>query len=113
MPSPSKTYRLISGATTNLTSVHASDTSLNGVVASNGTAGVLFLKLYDKASAPVLASDKPKLVIAIPANNTFQADWPRGVSFSKGLALAIVKGKLDDNAEAVAAGDVSVTLYRS
>lgn len=106
----SKAFRYISLGTVNLKSVRTADGYLNGLLASNGTSEVKFLKLYDKATAPVVAEDVPIAVIAVPPNGTYAHNFGSPLSFSRGLALAITKKGEDTNNEAIAANDVSVTL---
>lgn len=109
MPSPNKTFRRTSTADTNKAVAVESDATLNGIIVANGSAEARYVKLYNKASAPALGSDTPVIVVACPAANTIQL---QGIneSFSKGIALAITKKQVDTNEEAVAAGDVSLTL---
>jgi len=103
-------YKLISAATTNATSVTAVPTALLGITAQNATAALRYLKLYDKAAAPVVGTDVPVETIALQPNSTFRAAYPRGLAFLAGLACALTAGQADTDATAVAAGDVLVDL---
>ncbi len=111
LPAPT-TFIQNSAASTNLTSVRPSACNLYGVTVSNNGASVAFLKLYNKASAPVLASDIPVLIISIPANGVPVPInlGTLGVRFSTGLAFAITNLIADTDATAVAAGQVKTTM---
>ena len=105
------THRLTSAATTNATSVKAAPCRLMNVVVSNTNAAARYLKLYNKASAPVVGTDVPILTIPLPP--TSQPAVPMGLfglDFSLGLAYAITAGAADADVAAVGAGDVKVNL---
>lgn len=103
-------FRLISEATTNETVVKASA----GVITTISAVGMAeeamsFLKLYDKATAPVLATDIPVMTIAIPTHTQgagIVIPIPNGLNFSNGIALALTSGIEDQNAVAVLAKQV-------
>lgn len=105
-------YSLNASNTTNLTSVKASSGVVFGVSASNTGAAVRYLKLYNKASAPVVATDVPVLVIPIPATST--VNLPLGAlgrRFTTGIAIAVVSGATDTDATAVsAANEVKINI---
>lgn len=109
MASANKSYRLTSAATTNKKAAITTDAILNGIIAANGSAEARYVKLYNKATEPALGTDTPLIVVAIPKESTVQLSGINE-SFSAGIALAITKKQLDTNEEAVAAGDVSLTL---
>jgi len=58
-----------SAATTNATSAKASAGEVHVILATNTTATVKYLKLYNKASAPTVGTDTPILTIALPISN--------------------------------------------
>lgn len=107
---------VISAATNNATSVKASAGLVNGWYISNLNAAIMYVKLYDKASAPSPASDTPVITIGIPGNTAgagTNVSWPTGITFSTGIALAIVTGVAVNNNTAVAANEVVVNLFYS
>ncbi len=81
-----------SAASTNLTSLKAAAGQVFGVQLSNSGAAWAFLKLYNKASAPVLASDVPAMIIGIPPGGRCEVNRVMGNPFSTGIAYAIVGG---------------------
>lgn len=102
-------YTLNSAATTNLVAVKASAGTLYSLNLSNNSAGVIYVKLYNKATAPVLASDVPVMVIAVPATSHKDVHLgATGQRFSTGIALATTTGAADTDATAVAAAALKV-----
>ena len=103
-------FRLISEATTNETVVKASAGQLTTITAvSLNDAAVSYLKLYDKATAPVLATDIPVMTIPIPTNAQgagIVIPISNGLSFSNGISLAVTAGIEDTNAIAILANEV-------
>jgi hypothetical protein len=104
-------YTLNSAASTNLTSIKASAGTIYGLAVSNVNAAARYLKLYNKASAPVVATDIPVLVIPIPATGFVAPSiGALGHRFSTGIAIAITAAVADTDATAVALGDVKLLL---
>ena len=103
-------FRLISAASTNETVVKASAGQLTTITAvSLNDAAVSYLKLYDKATAPVLATDIPVMTIPIPTNAQgagIVIPISNGLSFSNGISLAVTAGIEDTNAIAILANEV-------
>lgn len=103
-------HRVNAAATTNATLVKAGASQLFGVSAFNASAAVRFLKLYNKATAPVVGTDIPVWVIGIPVGSFREIDRPNGVDFSLGLAYATTVLIADSDATAIAANDISASL---
>ena len=91
-------------ATTNLTSAAVGARTVTGFVLVNTTAAFKFVKLYDKASAPVLATDVPLVTLAVPPNGTLVSDASFAIAL--GLAYAITNLVADTDATAVTADAV-------
>lgn len=103
---PNSGARLIaSAATTNAAVVKSSAGDLNRIVGRNQSAAVLFLKLYNKASAPSVGSDTPVLTLPLPPEANFAFDLGTHY-FSTGIGMAITAGAADADTAAVGAGDV-------
>jgi hypothetical protein len=101
----------ISAATTNATSVKASNASINNLIVSNNGAGVAYFKLYDKASAPTIGTDTPVATILIPINATVVIPGGTvGTRTGTGLAYGITGGMAVADTTAVAATQVSVAI---
>jgi len=97
--------RLPSSANTdNATLVKASPGAIYSVNGYNSSAGVIYLKFYNKATAPTVGTDTPVLTYALPATATFSFPVPFG--FSVGIGYGLVTGAADNNTTAVAAGAI-------
>ncbi len=101
-------------ATTNLGFIKASAGTIYALVASNSGASAAYVKLYNKTSAPVPASDVPVITLKIDAGATLPVNFGiLGHRFATGIAIAITGGVADTDATAVAAGQVKVaTSYQ-
>lgn len=80
----------------------------------NNTAAKVFVKYYNKATAPVPAtgtgSDAPVVVIPVEAGQFVEVNFgTQGKRFSAGLGIAIVGGPAQNDNTAVAAGVVHST----
>ena len=112
-PSTSGGYtvsRLLSAASTNATSVKASAGQVYGFYLYNSAAYTVFLKLYNKASAPTVGTDTPFMTVPVPAGGGAVADWDGGIAMGTGIAFAITKAIADNDTTAVAANDLAVNL---
>jgi len=107
-----KVARLIAAANTDNPTAIASSAgaSLRHVTGYNAKAGVLYFKLYDKATAPA-AADTPILTIAIGASQNFSIPL-QGLKVTNGIGFRLVTGSADNDNTAVAANDVvGMALY--
>lgn len=93
-------------AGTAATSVKAGATQVYGIELSSVAAAAVYLKLYNKATAPVVGTDIPVRVIRIPAGGRVEFSRPLGTPFPLGLAYALTTGLLDTDATGVAIGDI-------
>lgn len=102
-------HRITSAASTNITLVKNSASKLVGGFVKNRVATERFLKIYDKASAPVLASDVPVFIIALTQNQQVSFEdilGSRGHTFVNGIAYSITGAIANNDTTAVAANDV-------
>jgi hypothetical protein len=101
---------LLAAASNNATAVKASAGQLYGACLYNNAGYPVYLKFYNKATAPAPATDT--IVYEMPAQagteRCFQTE--EGVAFSTGLALALVKNISDTDNTSVAANDATVDL---
>ena len=102
--------RVNAAATTNATSLKASAGNIFSIDVANEASYDVFLKLYDKASAPTVGTDTPVWTIPIYSKTGFSRDFPRGRHFSTGIAYAITKLQADTDTTAVVAGDLTGTI---
>jgi len=113
------THSRLLTADTNLVSVKASSGQVYAIQAFNVSASAFWLKLYNKASAPVIASDAALIQkrILVPANTTaangagvIMEVTDLGNVFSTGIAYACTRGIGDTDTTATAANDGAVNL---
>lgn len=96
-------YSLTTAATTNAAVIKATAGQLWELTAFNPTATAGYLKLYDKATAPTVGTDVPKVTIPVPAGAF--ASIPCGAAgkrFAAGIGIAVTA--------AAAATDTGVTV---
>lgn len=116
---PATPYFVNSLASTNLALILTGTSGLQAFYATNTGAAVAFVKLYNKATAPVLASDIPEMIIPVPAAVSgvpgvaqFNIGFG-GFRFALGLGIAITGLVADTDATVVAAGQVKIKLSRT
>lgn len=116
---PATPYFLNSAASTNGALILTGTSGVCAFWASNTGATAAFVKLYNKATAPVVGTDVPEMIIPVPA----AAGGVPGVAelspgfnayrFPLGLGIAITGGSADSDTTAVAASQVKVKLSRT
>ena len=105
------TYALNSAATANLNAVKATAGTLFGLNAYNNGTAACYVKLYNKATAPVVASDIPIMVFKLPIDGHISEVFGNlGLRFTTGIAIAITPLKADTDATVIAAGQVKLVL---
>ncbi len=116
---PSTPYFVNSAATTNGALVLTGTSNLSSFYATNEGASVAYVKLYNKATAPVVGTDVPEMIIPVPAavggvpgvanpNIGFH-----GFRFALGLGVAITRYAVHTDTTAVGAGEVKLKLSRT
>ncbi len=104
--------RVVAAATTNATVVKASAGQLYAFQFTNVAAYAVFVKFYNKATAPTVGTDVPVLTVGVPAGGTVATSIAQGVAFSLGIGLAITKLAPDADVTALIAGDaIANVLY--
>lgn len=102
--------RVNAAASTNATSLKTSAGQVGEIDVFNVAAYTVFLKLYNKASAPTVGTDTPIWTIPIAAGGGYSKSFPRGKSFSTGIAYAITKLQADSDTTVVVAGDLTGSI---
>jgi hypothetical protein len=98
--------RVTAAATTNATSLKASAGNLVNIDLFNTAAYDVFLKFYNKASAPTVGTDTPVWTVPIKAGQGYARTFSMGKSFATGMAYAITKLQADSDTTVLVAGDV-------
>ncbi len=78
--------------------------------AVNTTGAIKYVRLYDKVTAPIVGTDVSKRVIAIPATSSVHLTWDAGDNYASGLGIGISGAAAYNDATAVAAHDVQLTV---
>lgn len=111
----SQASRIAAAASTNATSVKATPGKVYKIALYNNAAYAVFLKLYNKASAPTVGTDVPLVTVGVPATATgasIQIDLD-GMDFGLGIAYAITKLVADSDTTVVVANDLIGTMQWS
>lgn len=104
------TYTVDALATTNSANVKATAGRVYSVTMMNPSAAAKFVRLYDKATAPTVGTDVAYRVFALTAAGSLTVSFPQGDSYANGIGIAITGAAAYNDATAVAAHDVQVTL---
>lgn len=108
---PSQSVSRNTTASNNASVLKTSGGRLLGLFAFNVPATVLYIKFYDKATAPVPATDIPVLVFGIPVTNQgINIPIPQGVIFKTGIAFVAVRGITRTDNTATAANDGVISI---
>jgi hypothetical protein len=102
-----KSTRVVSAASTNATLVKPSAGALFGWLFYNTAAYDVFVKFYDKATAPVVGTDVPVLTVKVKAGDKDEYISVFGRTFANGIAYAITKLVADTDATATLANDLT------
>jgi hypothetical protein len=104
-------YNVVTAASTNAAVVKSSVGSLWEVTVSNVTATPVFVKFYNKATAPTVGTDVPVLTIPVAANSTLSMQFgATGKRFLTGIGVAATAGALaTDTAVAVAGVQINAS----
>lgn len=103
---------VVSAATTNATSIKATAGTLYAVGISNVTAATIYVKFYNKASAPTVGTDVPVLTLPVTAGQNIVPEFGRlGLRFATGIAMAITAAAAATDTTVVTAGAQVFTSY--
>jgi len=107
-PASTSVNRLLSAAaTTNSTLVKASAGLVFRVDGRNNKASPVYLKLYDKASAPTCGTDVPVYTIYIAATSSYSFEFnAKPFSFGTGIGYCLTGAAADNDTTVLVAADV-------
>ena len=103
----------VATATTNATNVKGSAGQLFSITGFCVAAYPVYVKFFDKATAPVPGTDTPVYVFPLPASTVtgnVNISFNVPISFVNGVGFAITKGIANSDATAVAAGDCIISF---
>lgn len=99
-----------SAATTNAAVVKSTGGNLYAVAVTNQGASPVYVKLYNKATAPTVGTDVPVQTLVVPASSSQQFQFGRiGLRFASGIGVAITGAMPVADTTAVAAGQVQLS----
>ena len=116
---PATPYIRNSTASTNGALVLTGTSGLQALYATNIGATPAYVKLYNKATAPVVGIDVPTIIVPVPAAVSGFPGMAQvtpgfsGYRFALGLGIAITGAAEDNDTTDVAAGQVKVHLSRT
>lgn len=116
---PATPYIVNSAASTNSALILTGTSGLQALYATNIGATAAYVKLFNKATAPVVGTDVPAVIIPVPAAVAGVPGVAQitpgfsGYRFLLGLGMAITGAAADADTTAVAAGQVKVILSRT
>lgn len=76
----------------------------------NNAPSVRYIKLYNKAKAPLVGADIPVMTIPLPRGAAANVIVPSGIAFSNGIGIGATTGVSDGNVGAPAANEVVVNI---
>lgn len=98
-------FALISAASTNSTLIKNAATNLFEISVFNPTAAIVYFKIYNKATAPTVGTDVPRLTFPVPINGEKVINFGTlGKRFALGLGIGITLGQAATDVAAVAVG---------
>lgn len=77
----------------------------------NAAATVLYLKFYNKASAPTVGTDTPVLTLTLPSEQGGHINFQGGVNFDTGIGVACTGGVADADTTAIGANECIFNLF--
>lgn len=92
-------------ASVNATLVRAGAGRVYEINGQNASAAVVYLKLYDKATAPTVGTDVPAYTLACAASGPFRFDLG-GFQFALGIGYGLTTVAADNGTTALTAADV-------
>lgn len=101
-------HRLLSSAATvNATLVKNGPGLVSKIFGRNNAAAIRYLKLYNKATAPVVGTDVPVMTICLAAGAHFDVDFGEfGYLFTTGIGYGLTTGVADNDTAVLALGDI-------
>jgi hypothetical protein len=104
------TYRNLDVGTSGA-NVKSSAGRVYGYYFANRATAWRYLKLYDKATAPVVGTDTPKMTLPLPPESAGHVPFPQGVEFANGIGVGATTGLADTDTGAPTANDVVLNLF--
>lgn len=107
---PSLTYHAVAAAGINAAVIVAGAGTVTGWKIYNNSNYPVYVKLYDKATGPIVGSDIPKETVGVDAGDSDDLIGA-GFVYANGIGIAIVKGIADADSTPVLAADCVVDIF--
>lgn len=85
---------------------------VHSVILTNTNASLVYVKWYDKATAPTVGTDVPVAVWGLQSNQTFALELNDPMPFYNGIGIGCVTGSADNNTTAPATAIVVDIHYK-
>jgi hypothetical protein len=107
----SSVKHLAAAGDTNATSLKTSAGTVYGATITSRAATPVYLKFYNKASAPTVGTDTPVLVLGCPATDAKSYPFPKGIEFSTGIAFGMTDdGPLDADTDVMTVDECVISI---
>jgi hypothetical protein len=115
LPVTTQAHFKSSTASTNSTLIRGSAGSVFNIIVHNthsggGSGSAIALRFYDKATAPVVGTDVPMIIIHVQSNDSKEINFTSGITFKNGIAYSITDGTALLDATPVSADGVQVYI---
>jgi hypothetical protein len=115
LPVTTQAHFKSSTATTNSTLIRGSAGSVFNIIVHNthsggGGGSAIALRFYDKATAPVVGTDVPMIIIHVQSNDSKEINFTSGITFKNGIAYSITAGNALLDSTPVSADGVQVYI---
>jgi hypothetical protein len=107
---PSSIYHAVAAAGNNAANIKSAAGIVTGWKIYNNADYPIYVKLFDKATAPAPGSDTPKQTIGVDAGEQEVINGA-GFVYTTGIGIAIVKGIADSDDTSVLADDCAVDIF--
>lgn len=103
-------FHLVSAGSDNATRIKASAGQVYGIRVFNNAAYPVYVKLHDTAANPPTAGSGVVKTVGVQAGTQRDLEIPKGMVFSTGIGVSIVKGITDASTTAVVASDCVIDV---
>jgi hypothetical protein len=115
LPVTTQAHFKSSTASTNSTLIRGSAGTVFNIIVHNthsggGSGSAIALRFYDKATAPVVGTDVPMIIIHVQSNDSKEINFTSGITFKNGIAYSITDGNALLDATAVSADGVQLYI---
>jgi hypothetical protein len=104
-------FRLVAGATTNLTKVREVGANFAGLYVLNTTASILYVKLYSSNAPPVVGTTVPWMTYQVAASTDKFVNPTEPICSNAALWIATTANAVDSDATAIGSGPIIHVFY--